>query len=57
MLRHPTRTLTAAQANRLRGRVYLFSPSKGRVVRTYPLGNTSPVAVASAAGRIWVAVS
>jgi len=39
------------------GKVYLFSPSKGGIVRIYSLGNTRPVAVVSAGGRIWVAVT
>ena len=39
------------------GKLYLFSPSKGGIVRIYSLGNTRPVAVVSAGGRIWVAVT
>ena len=39
------------------GKVYLFSPSRGGIVRMYSLGNTRPVAVVSAGGRIWVAVT
>ena len=39
------------------GKVYLFSPSKGGIVRMYSLGNARPVAVVSAGGRIWVAVT
>ena len=39
------------------GKLYLFSPSKGGIVRIYSLGNTRPVAVVSTGGRIWVAVT
>ena len=39
------------------GKLYLFSPSKGGIVRIVFTGNTRPVAVVSAGGRIWVAVT